>query len=84
MLSSKRDAPRMPATRKLAQLQIGCCGLFPLCNLYLVGFLSLRGLLPLRALIDDNHSNLLVVFRGLTLLGRRVIAIGHLSQKHPS
>lgn len=71
---------------------MGCCqsgcanyteGLFPLCNLYLVWFLSLHGLLPLRALIDDNHSNLLVVFLGLTLLGLRVIAIGHLSQKHP-
>lgn len=73
-------------------MQIGCwqigCGncterLFPLCNLYLVSFLSLHGLLPLRALIDDHHSNLLVVFPGLTLLWLRVIAIGHLSQKHP-
>lgn len=72
--------------------QIGCwqtgCGnyterFFPLCNLYLVWFLSLHGLLPLRALIDDHHSNLLVVFPGLTLLWLRVIAIGHLSQKHP-
>lgn len=69
-------------------MQIGGCAnyserLFPLCNLYLVLILSLRGLLPLRALIGNNHSNLLVVFLGLTLLGLRVIAIGHLSQKHP-
>lgn len=57
---------------------------FPYVIYILSRFLSLHGLLPLRALIDDHHSNLLVVFPGLTLLWLRVIAIGHLSQKHPS
>lgn len=49
-------------------LQMTLRDCFPYVIYILSCVLSPHGLLPLRALIDDNHSNLLVVFPGLTLL----------------